>query len=70
VNQVLGGLIGKVLDILYTILDLLVLEAGKAPGWEVSNKIVLCIITALISFALVLAYKKIRRIRMRFVPFA
>jgi competence protein ComEC len=66
VNEV----IGKVLDCMYTMLDLLVLEAGKAPGLAVSNSGMLSIVSVLICLLIFLAYKKIRNIRMRFVPFA
>ncbi len=63
-------LIGKVLDFLYTVLDLMVFEAGKVPGWEVSNGGALLIICILIFIVLFLAYKQIRKVRMRFVPFS
>ncbi len=70
VPDLAGELIGKILDFLYTILDLMVLQAGKVPGWAVSNKGVLLIICLLIFLILFPAYKKIRTIRTRFVPFA
>jgi competence protein ComEC len=69
VNVLAASLIGKVLDFLYTILDLLVLEAGKVPGLMVldSRVSIICLCLFIILF---LAYKKIRTIRMQFVPFA
>jgi competence protein ComEC len=62
--------IGKVLDFMYTILDMMVLEAGKAPGIETSNTGLLLLICVVMFLVLFLAYKQIRKIRMRFVPFA
>ncbi len=65
-----NGLIGKILDFVYDILDLLVSESGKVPGVAVSNSGLLwitCILTCLILF---LVYKKIRNVRTRFAPFA
>ncbi|MDR2901343.1 MAG: ComEC/Rec2 family competence protein [Treponema sp.] len=62
-------LIGKVLDFIYTVLDLMVLEAGKVPGLAVSNNLVLLVVCLLSFVVLFAAYKKIRHVRMRFVPF-
>jgi competence protein ComEC len=66
----LSSLIGKVLDFIYTVLDLMVLQAGKVPGWAVTNTAVICVMCIVIGLILLLAYKQIRKVRMRFVPFA
>jgi competence protein ComEC len=70
IGNSVGTVIGKVLDFLYTVLDLMVLEAGKVPGLAVSKSGLLLMICASIFIILFLAYKQIRKIRMRFVPFA
>lgn len=65
-----NDLIGKILDFIYTVLDLLVLKAGKVPGWEVSNSGLLTVFCVLLFIILFLAYKQIQKIRTYFVPFA
>jgi competence protein ComEC len=69
-NEFLGGIIGKVLDFIYTILDFMVLEAGKFPGLAVSNGGVLLIITVLLCVLFFAVYTQIRKVRTQFVPFA
>ncbi len=70
IHVIAGKLIGKVLDFLYTVLDLMVLEAGKIPGLSLTNHALLVIICIVMYIILFLAYKILRNIRTRFVPFA